>query len=117
MLQLDDEARSSLVEAAMCAGQWLADQEHPGRWDLLEPAGVLAGVDFLPPREREAFVLSLAGLVGAAGFLGYVPPATSQAQLEEIARLAGSPAIDALVRTAVGGTAGLTRAAPKAPPS
>jgi hypothetical protein len=83
----DAEQRRALVDAALCVGQWLADQGLPGRWDRVRPAQVLRCLDFLSPAERERFLLSLVGLLGHAGLRGQIPPAAAKRAIDEAAAL------------------------------
>jgi hypothetical protein len=83
----DAEERRDLVDAALCVGQWLADQGLPGRWDRVRPAEVLRCLDFLSPAERERFLFSLVGLLGHAGLREQIPAASAKRAIDEVAAL------------------------------
>lgn len=81
------EERQELVDAALCVGQWLADQGLSGRWDRVEPGEVLRCLDFLPPDERERFLFSLVSLLGYAAFGGALNPAAAKDSIDKVAAL------------------------------
>jgi hypothetical protein len=89
-----------LVDAALCVGQWLADQGLPGRWDRLRPAEVLRGLDFLPAHQRERFLFSLVGLLGHAAFNGQLQPSAAKRSIDEVAVLTQEDVIRTFARTA-----------------
>ena len=99
-VKADPEERRELVDAALCVGQWLADQGVPGRWDRVRPAEVLRGLDFLPPHEREKLLFSLVGLLGHAAFHGQLQPSAAKRSIDEIAHLTQEDAIRTFARTA-----------------
>jgi hypothetical protein len=101
-VEADAPERDALVDAALCVGQWLADQGRPGRWDTVDPAEVLRLRSCATDHEAAGFLLSLAGLLGHAAFHGYVPVAAVQRNLQEIRGLSASP----LVRNFVDQTTG-----------
>jgi hypothetical protein len=108
----DCEQRRALVDAALCVGQWLADQGLPGRWDCVRPAEVLRCLDFLPPPERERFLFYLVGLLGHAGLREQIPPASARRAIDEAAALTlvdGTRAFALATSAQLGGT-------PVAPP-
>jgi hypothetical protein len=94
------EECQEIVDAALCVGQWLADQGLPGRWDRVRPAEVLRGLDFLPPRERERFLFSLVGLLGHAAFNGQLQPSAAKRSIDEVATLTREDAIRVFAHTA-----------------
>lgn len=83
----DAEHRQDLVDAALCVGQWLADQGVPGRWDRVRPAEVVRCLDFLSPPERERFLFSLVGLLGHAGLQERIPALEAKRAIDEAAAL------------------------------
>jgi hypothetical protein len=94
------EERQELIDAALCVGQWLADQGLPGRWDRVRPAEVLRALDFLPPHERERFLFSLIGLLGHAAFQGQLQPSAAKRSIDEVADLTQEDVIRTFARTA-----------------
>jgi len=102
------EECQELVDAALCVGQWLADQGLPGRWDRLRPAEVLRCLDFLPPRERERFLFSLVGLLGHAAFNGQLQPSAAKRSIDEVATLTQEDVIRTFARTASAQLAAMT---------
>jgi len=99
-VKADFQERQELVDAALCVGQWLADQVVPGRWDRVKPAEVLRGLDFLPPHERERFLFSLVGLLGHAAFNGQLHPSAAKRSIDDIAALTHEDVIRTFARTA-----------------
>jgi len=87
-----------LVDAALCVGQWLADQGLPGRWDRVRPVEVLRGLDFLSRSERERFLFSLVGLLGHAALMARIPPAAAKQSIDEAAALSGDETVQAFAR-------------------
>lgn len=87
-----------LVDAALCVGQWLADQGMPGRWDRVRPREVLRGLDFLSRPERERFLFSLVGLLGHGALLGHIPPAAAKQSIDEAASASGEEAVRVFAR-------------------
>jgi len=97
-VKADPEERQELIDAALCVGQWLADQGVPGRWDKIKPADVLRCLDFLPPREREKFLFSLVALVGHAALFGQIAGREARRTLEEVVGLTQEDAIREFAR-------------------
>jgi hypothetical protein len=97
-----------LVDAALCVGQWLADQGLPGRWDRVRPAEVLRCLDFLPRHERERFLFSLIGLLGHAAFNGLLQPSAAKRSIDEVATLTQEDIIRTFARTASAQLAAMT---------
>jgi hypothetical protein len=102
------EECQELVDAALCVGQWLADQGLPGRWDRLRPGEVLRGLDFLPAHERERFLFSLVGLLGHAAFNGLLQPSAAKRSIDEVAELTQEDVIRTFARTAATQLAAMT---------
>ena len=97
------EERVQLLDAAFCVGQWLADEGHPGRWDMVKPDSVLAGLVFLPEDEQEQFLLSLIGLLGTAAYNGNIPFRAARSQMKTITRIAKNDVTRALARSTAEG--------------
>jgi len=98
-VKADAREHQELVDAALAVGQWLADQGLAGRWDRVRPAGVLRGLDFLPPPERERFLFSLVGLLGHAGLAARIPARAAKRAIDEAAALTQVEAIRVFART------------------
>jgi hypothetical protein len=94
----DAEHRRDLVDAALCVGQWLADQGLPGRWDRVRPAAVLDCLDFLSAFERDRFLFSLVGLLGHAGLCERIPAAAAKRAIDEAAGLAADDGLRVFAR-------------------
>jgi hypothetical protein len=97
-VKADPREHQELVDAALCVGQWLADQGLPGRWDRVRPAEVLRCLDFLSPPERERFLFSLVGLLGHAALRAQIPVAAAKQSIDEAAKLTEEEAIRAFAR-------------------
>jgi hypothetical protein len=89
----DPRERDSLVQTALAAGEWLADQGRPGRWDTLDPGGLLEAMAFPDAQETSRFLLSLGGLVGHAAFAGELEWEPARRLLLEIRDLTSHPAV------------------------
>lgn len=115
-VKADAQEQQELVDAALCVGQWLADQGLPGRWDRVRPAEVLRCLDFLSPPERERFLFSLVGLLGHAALLARIPAAAAKQSIDEAATLTRQEAVRVFARTTSAQLAILTspRSAPVA---
>jgi hypothetical protein len=108
----DDRQRQDIADAALCVGQWLADEGIPGRWDRVRPAEVMRGLDFLSPPERERFLFSLIGLLGQAGLREHIPPVSARRAIEEAAGLSQADAIRAFAYATAAQLGGQPAAAP-----
>jgi hypothetical protein len=95
------EERQSLIDTALCVGQWLADQGCPGRWDRVDPAGVLRCLDFISPDEKERFMFSLVALLGYAAINGLVAPRAAKRSIDEVAVLTRMDATRNFAKTAM----------------
>jgi hypothetical protein len=98
-VRADPSEHQCLVDAALCVGQWLADQGLAGRWDRIRTAEVLRCLDFMSSAERERFLFSLVGLVGHAALLARIPAGAAIRTLEEVAVLAEAQIIRVFART------------------
>jgi hypothetical protein len=107
-VKAEPEECQELVDAALCVGQWLADQGLPGRWDRVRPAEVLRCLDFLPRHERERFLFSLVGLLGHAAFNGLLQPSAAKRSIDEVATLTQEDVIRTFARTASAQLAAMT---------
>jgi hypothetical protein len=96
-VRADAAERDTLVDAALCVGQWLADEGRPGRWDTVDVGAVLEQRSCTSERETTAFLVALGGLIGHAGFCGYVPVETARRNLLDIGGLSRSPIVRGFV--------------------
>ena len=87
------QERQDLISAALCVGEWLAEQGRPGRWDTVDPAAVLELMSFATDDEGNAFLLSLVGLLGHAAFHEQLPIAATREILLQIQGLTKNPAV------------------------
>jgi hypothetical protein len=97
----DVDHRDALIAAALCAGEWLAEEGLPGRWDRLDPAALLRAMDFQDRREGDALLLTLSGLVGYAALEGALPVRDARRVLLEIEALSQDPAVQQFAAQAV----------------
>lgn len=98
-LSAPPDERQRLIGAALDIGQWLADQGHPGRWDMVKPAEILRCLDFLPEAEQERFLFSFVGLLGHAALSGQLSHHSAKRSLEEISGLTKADSVRAFART------------------
>src|SRR5205814_1928089 len=92
-VQADPREREALVQTALAAGEWLADQGRPGRWETLDPAALLEAMAFGDPHQASGFLLSLGGLVGHAAFGGELEWEPARQLMLQIRDLTSSPAV------------------------
>jgi hypothetical protein len=93
------DVRQQLVDAALSVGQWLADEGHPGQWDMVKPAEILRRLDFLPQEEQEQFLLAFAGLLGHGALTGQISHHSAKRSLEEISSLTDAEPLRTMART------------------
>lgn len=93
------DKRQQLIGAALDIGQWLADEGYPGQWDMVKPAAILRGLDFLPKVEQDRFLLSFVGLLGHGALNGQISHGSAKRALEEIAGLTEAESVRACART------------------
>src|SRR5215213_4850997 len=88
--------REEFVTAAMCVGQWLAEQGRPGRWDTVDPAAVLDLMCFADQQQADAFLLTLVALFGHAGLNQHLPADDAARTLLQIRELSSNRVISEL---------------------
>jgi hypothetical protein len=93
------DERQQLIGAALDIGQWLADEGYPGQWDMVKPAAILRGLDFLPKGEQDRFLFSFVGLLGHGALSGQISHHSAKRSLEEISSLTEEESVRALART------------------
>lgn len=94
--EADADEREEIVLAALAAGNWLASEGRPGRWDTLDVGAMLPTLDLQDDREQQGLLLTLAGLIGFAALRGHMPVKTACRCLYQIDDLADD-GVDATV--------------------
>lgn len=93
------EEQQQIIGAALDIGQWLADEGYPGQWDMVKPAAILRGLDFLPKEEQDRFLFSFVGLLGHGALSGQISRHSAKRSLEEISGLTETESVRAFART------------------
>jgi hypothetical protein len=95
-----DEERDDLMSAALCVGEWLAEQGRPGRWGTVDAGAVLELMSLPTEAEAVTLLLSLVGLVGHAAFHEQVATRDAIRILRQIESLATNPHVRLLAAQA-----------------
>jgi hypothetical protein len=96
----DLRERETLVQTALTAGEWLADQGRPGRWDTLDLGALLEAQSFPDVHQASGFLLTLGGLIGHAAFGGEIEWGSARRLLLEIKDLSSNPAVSGFAAAA-----------------
>ena len=98
MMEADEGTRQEIMATALCAGYWLCEQGHAGRWDKLDPVALLATLDPLSPQHLNIFVCNLAGLAMHACLYDGMTFADARRIIDQLLGLATDPILEESLR-------------------